>query len=304
MRNAYISTLYELAKQDLRVMALIGDNGIIVYDKFRADMPQQFLNMGISEAHMVGFAAGLAAEGKIPFVYTIGVFLTGRAYEFIKNLVCFHHLNVKLVGTGSGQVYSRLGATHHATEDLGCLRSLSHLTVISPASPLEVKKAVRAAYELASPVYLRLGTSKEAEIYDGHYDFTIGQGVLLREGKDVTLIGTGIILKDVLNVAKDLTQEGIHARVINIHTLIPLDENIIRQAIEETGKIITVEDHNVIGGLGSAVAEVVAEYGQPIRFKRMGLRDYSFGYGSYDEVKAVNGIGVDTIKKAVREIVH
>lgn len=302
MRTAYLDTLYELAKSDCRVYALISDNGAIVYDKYRKDFPRQYLNLGISEANMMGMAAGMASCGKIPFAYTIGAFLAYRAFEFIRNDVCLQNQNVKIVGTGAGEVYSALGATHHSTEDLGALRTLSNLTIICPASPLEVKKATRAAYEHEGPVYLRIGTNKELEIYEKEYEFQIGRAVTLRNGKDITLIGTGSILEDILNVVKRLEDEKIDIRVVNMHTIKPIDQNVIIKAIEETGRIITVEDHNVIGGIGSAVAEVIAEYGKGIVFRRVGLNDFSCGYGSYREVKENNNIGVNNIVNCILDM--
>lgn len=300
MRTAYLDTLYELANRDKRVYALISDNGAIVYDKYRRDFASQYLNLGISEANMLGMAAGMASCGKIPFAYTIGAFLAYRAFEFIRNDICLQKQNVKIVGTGAGEVYSALGPTHHSTEDLGGLRTLPHLTILCPASPLEVKKAAQAAYEQEGPVYLRLGTNKEPEVYDNDYLFKIGKGVTLKDGKDITLIGTGSILKDILDAANKLQQEGITARVINIHTLKPIDKELIMKAIEETKKIITVEDHSVIGGLGSAVAEIIAESGKGVAFKRIGLHDFSKGYGSYTQVKELNGIGIGQIIDSVK----
>lgn len=304
MRTAYLNTLYDLAKKDKRVYALISDNGAIVYDKYREDLPKQYLNLGISEANMIGMAAGMASCGKIPYAYTIGAFLAYRAYEFIRNDVCLQNQNVKIVGVGVGEVYSALGSTHHSTEDLGNLRSLPNLTIITPASPMETAKATRAIYEHKGPVYLRLGTNKEPEIYKEDYEFEIGKGVMLKDGKDVTLIGSGTILKDIVEAAELLEQEGISVRVINIHTIKPFDKDIVLKAIEETGKIVTIEDHNIVGGLGSAVAEVIAESGKGISFKRMGLKGFSKGYGTYAEMKEVNGIGIrqicDEIKKCVK----
>jgi len=303
MRNAYIDSLYELAQADKRVYALISDNGAIVYDKYRRDLPKQYLNLGISEANMIGMAAGMASCGKIPFAYTIGAFLAYRAFEFIRNDVCLQNQNVKIVGTGAGEAYSELGPTHHATEDLGGLRALPNLTIICPASPMEVKKATKAAYEHEGPVYLRLGTNREPEIYEKDYDFRLGKAVIVREGKDIALVGTGSILKDLLDVAEKLKAEGIQARVINLHTIKPIDREVIIKAADEIGKIITVEDHNIIGGLGSAVAEVLAEYGGKICFKRIGLQDrFSKGYGTYKEVKMNNGISVNSIIELVRKL--
>lgn len=301
MRTAYLDTLYDLANKDSRVYALISDNGAIVYDKYRRDLASQYLNLGISEANMLGMAAGMASCGKIPFAYTIGAFLAYRAYEFIRNDICLQKQNVKIVGTGAGEVYSALGPTHHSTEDLGGLRVLPNLTVICPASPLEVKKATLAAYEHIGPVYLRLGTNREPEIYTEDYSFEIGKGVTLQEGSDVTLIGMGSIVKDVLDVAKTLREEGIQARVINMHTIKPIDRELLIRAIEETGKIVTIEDHNITGGLGSAVAEVIAESGHGVAFKRLGLHDFSKGYGTYGQVKDMNGIGIEKTYSEIKE---
>ena len=298
MRTAYLDTLYDLASKDKKV--LISDNGAIVYDKYRKDLAAQYLNLGISEANMLGVAAGMASCGKIPFAYTIGAFLAYRAFEFIRNDICLQKQNVKIVGTGAGEVYSALGPTHHSTEDLGGLRSLPNLTILCPASPLEVKKATLAAYEHDGAVYLRLGTNREPEMYNADYIYQIGKGIILRPGTDITLIGTGSILNDIMTAADILAKEGIAARVINMHTIKPIDREIILQAAEETKGIITIEDHNIIGGLGSAVAEVIAEAGTGILFKRLGLQSFSNGYGTYAQVKETNGIGINQIISAVR----
>lgn len=304
MRTAYLDTLYGLAKNDKRVYALISDNGAIVYDKYRKDLSNQYLNLGISEANMLGMAAGMASCGKIPFAYTIGAFLAYRALEFIRNDICMQKQNVKIVGTGAGEVYSVLGPTHHSTEDLGALRSMPGLTIICPGSPMEVRKATRAIYEFEGPVYFRLGTNREPEIYESDYNFEIGKGIELCSGNDVTLIGIGSILYDVLQAAEQLKVEGIAARVINIHTIKPVDKDIIKKAIDETGKIVTIEDHNIIGGLGSAVSEIIAEYGKSIKFKRVGLEGFSHGYGTYAEVKNVNGVGQERIYNVVKELCY
>lgn len=302
MRTAYLNTLYELAQKDKRVFALLADNGIIVYDKYQKDFPNQYLNLGISEANMVAVAAGMANQGKIPFAYTIGVFLAFRALEFIRNDVCLQNQNVKLIGTGAGMLYSELGPTHHATEDLGGLRAMPNIQIITPASPLEAQKATLAAYEHEGPIYIRLGTNREPEIYKEDYDFQIGKAVVVREGTDLTIIGMGVILNDALEVADQLEKDGIRARVINMHTVKPLDKEAVMKAVEETGKVVTIEDHNIIGGLGSAVAEVIAEYGKTVKFKRLGLQDFSHGYGTYEEVKNQNGIGKIYLKEAIENV--
>lgn len=305
MRTAYLNTLYELAEKDKNVFALISDNGAIVYDKFRADFESQYYNLGISEANMLGVAAGMANCGKIPFAYTIGAFLAYRALEFIRNDICLQNQNVKVVGTGAGMVYSALGPTHHATEDMGCLRSLPNLTIFSPASPIEVRKTVLEAYKMQGPVYIRLGTNKEEELYENDdYEFVAGRGIEVRPGTDITIVGTGNILLDVMKARDVLKQEGVSVRVINIHTIKPFDSEIIKKAVCETKGIVTVEDHNVIGGLGSAVAEAVAESGMGTKFRRIGLENsFSKGYGTYAQVKEMNGLGIQKIVDTVHTII-
>lgn len=302
MRNAYIKELYELAKEDSNVLGINADNGAIVYDDFRRDFPKQYMNFGIAEANMVAAAAGMASRGKIPFIYTISAFLAYRALEFIRNDVCYQKQNVKIVGIGSGCAYANLGPTHQTTEDLSVLRAMPGLTIFSPASPLEAKKATRAAYGLDGPVYLRLGRNGEPEIYEKDYDFVPGKGVILHEGRDVTLIGTGGILLDVLEATKALEKRGISVRVINMHTIKPLDEEIIQKAAEETKTIVTVEEHSIYGGLGGAVAEVLAEYGKNVRFRRIGLTDFVEGYGSIDDVRRENGLGRNELLTQVMEL--
>ena len=303
MRNAYLDKLYELASKDKNVVALISDNGAIVYDKYRAAFPKQYMNFGISEANMIAAAAGMTVRKKIPFAYTIGAFLAFRALEFIRNDVCYQNRNVKIVGIGSGCVYANLGPTHHATEDLSILRALPNLTIFSPASPAESKKLTQAAYELDGPVYIRLGRNGEPEIYEHDYELSPGKGITLRDGHDVTLIGTGTTVYDLLEASKRLDAEGISARVINIHTIKPFDVDIIIQASEETKGILSVEEHSIYGGLGGAIAEVIAERRLNTAFKRMGL-DFAVGYGSYEDIKASNGLSVSDIVAGAKSLIE
>lgn len=299
MRSAYLETLYNLANKDKNVFALISDNGAIVYDKYRKDLSNQYINAGISEANMVGMAAGMADRGKIPFAYTIGAFLAYRAYEFILNDVCLQNKNVKLVGIGAGCSYSLLGPSHHTIFDLSILRPIPNLTIFSPASPFEVKKVVQAAYYINGPVYIRLGTNREPEIYDCDYEFSIGKGVVLHNGTDITLISTGSMMYDALQVSNTLEKRGVSVRLINIHTIKPFDKAVVLKALKETKAIYTIEEHSIIGGLGSAVAEVIAESGVGIKFKRIGLNDFVEGYGKHNEVKSKNGLAISEIIKFV-----
>ena len=301
MRDAFIATIYELSKKNKDIMVLVADNGALVFDQFRRDFPKQFLNCGIAEANMMGFAAGLAAAGKKPFAYTISNFMTMRAFEQIRNDICLQRMNVKLVGIGGGFIYSTLGPTHHATEDVALMRALPNMVVICPASPLEVRFATQAIHALQGPVYLRLGTNGEPEIYEHAYDFRIGKGVELRSGTDCTIIVTGPLAHDVLIAHERLRKKGINVRVVNLHTIKPIDIALIIKAASETGGIITVENHSIIGGLGSAVAETLLEKcGGNIAFKRLGINDkYCSDYGSYDELKECYGLDWKAIVNSV-----
>lgn len=291
MRNAYLNTLYDLAAHDENVLSLVSDNGLIVYDDFRRDFPKQYFNFGISEGNMITVAAGMASCGKIPFAYTIGAFLAYRSFEFIKLDVCLQKLNVKIVGIGAGMAYSTLGPTHHATEDIAVLRALPNLTLFSPATPIETKEVIKAAYKINGPVYIRLGTNNEPEIYDDKYKFEVGKGVKIKDGNDITFVTTGSITYAALQVAKLLEEKNVSVRVINIHTIKPFDKDIIEQAANETNRIITIEEHNIIGGLGSAVAEVIAELGLSTKLERIGLNDqFAIGYGTPIQVKEINNL--------------
>ena len=303
MRNAYLSALYDLARDDKRVMALVADIGAIVYDKYREDFPDQFINFGVAEANMISVAAGLASCGKIPFTYTIAPFITMRTYEQIRNDVCLQNLNVKIVGVGAGFVYSTLGPTHHATEDIAIMKVLPNMTVISPADPLEARKATIVSAQIDGPVYLRLGTSKEPDVYQSDYDFVLGRGVKIKDGKDVTIIATGSIVHDALQAVVDLEKEDISVRLINIHTIKPMDKEIILQAAGENKAILTLEEHNIEGGFGSSVADVILEgSAEPVKFKRLGLRDaFCSCYGTHQELKRCYGIAKEDI---IREVKH
>ena len=304
MRNAYISTLHELSKSNKSILALVADNGTIVYDKYIEDFPDRFINFGIAEANMISVAAGLASCGKVPFAYTISNFLTFRAYEQIRNDVCMQKMNVKIVGIGVGFVYSYLGPTHHNTEDIACMRVLPEITVFSPSDPLETAKATNAAAHIVGPVYLRLTTGGTPKIYEEDYEFEVGKGVTLREGSDIAIIATGSIVHEALQAVNALDELGISVRLINIHTIKPLDKNIILKAANETRAILTVEEHSISGGLGSCVAEVIVGNNcLPISFKRVGLNNvFPQGYGNYQEMKALNGLSKDDIIREAKQL--
>jgi transketolase len=302
MRNAYVATLYDLAEANKQVMALVADIGALVFDKFRADFPGRFINFGVAESNIIATAAGMASCGKIPFTYTIIPFLTMRTYEQIRDDVCLQKANVKIVGVGAGLVYSTLGPTHHALEDIAIMKTLPNMTIISPADPLEARKATIKTAEIEGPVYLRLGTSGEPEVYQHDYDFTVGRGVKLKEGEDAAIIATGSIVYDALQAANELEKENISVRLINIHTIKPIDKEIILQAASETGAILTVEEHNIEGGFGSSVASVILEANDiPVKFKRLGVNDnFCSYYGTHQELKNHCGLSQKDIIRGVK----
>lgn len=274
MRSAFIRVLVGAARRDERVFLLTGDLGFTVLEPFAQEFPDRFINVGVAEQNMIGVAAGLAWCGKIPFVYSIANFPTLRCLEHIRLDVCYPKTNVKIVAIGGGFAYGPLGVSHHGTEDLAILRSLPNMTILAPGDPIEAELCTNAAVTLKGPVYLRLGKAGEPKVYSQPPEFRIGQAILVRPGNDITLIAIGGILYNTVQASYLLAAEKIDARVISVPTLKPLDEKSILQAAKETKAIFTVEEHTVIGGLGSAVAELLSEEGlQGIFFKRLGIPD-------------------------------
>lgn len=301
MRNTYLKEVYNLAAKDRNVLSLVADNGMIVYDDFRRDFPEQYFNFGISEGHMITAAAGMASCGKIPFAYTIGAFLAYRSYEFIRLDVCLQKMNVKIVGIGAGMSYGYLGPTHHTTEDIAVLRALPNLTLLSPASAKETKTLVNYAYELNGPVYIRLGNNLKEELYPENLQVIPGKGTILKEGCDIVIFSTGDITYHVMTAAKRLEEEGIHATVISMHTIKPFDSQLVVDMAQRSTKLFTVEEHSIIGGLGSAVAEVLTDNGCSSGLKRIGLNDvFAHGYGNQEQVRKANGLDADGIYNSIK----
>lgn len=259
---------------------------------FKKAHPERFIDCGIAESNMIGVAAGLATTGKVPFASSFAMFAAGRAFEQVRNSVGYPHLNVKIGATHAGISVGEDGATHQCNEDIALMRTIPGMVVISPSDDVEAKAAVRAAYKHQGPVYLRFGRLPVPVINDRpDYHFEIGKGVVLREGKDLTIVTTGLPVSSCLEVANKLSEEGIEAKVINIHTIKPLDEDLIVAAAKETGKVVTVEEHSIIGGLGSAVCEVLAEKA-PTKVMKIGIND-TFGE-SGPAVELVKKYGLDT----------
>ena len=268
---------------------------------FRKELPEQYLNVGIAEQNAAGVAAGLATCGKIPFVVTYAAFGSMRMGEMIRQEICYPHLNVKLACSHGGVTPANDGASHQSIEDMGILRTIPNMTVIMPADYWAARKLVRAAAEMNGPVYLRFTRDAIPVIYDENAQFEIGKANLLKDGKDVAIIANGDTVRLALQAAETLAQEGISARVLDMHTIKPLDTVAVADCISQVGKIITVEDHNILNGLGSAVADVVAESGSAV-LRRVGIQD-QFGMSApYDRLLAMNGITAEHIVELAREL--
>ena len=302
MRTAFADTVRLLARDDPRVYLLTGDVGFGVFEPFAEEFPDRYINVGVAEANLAGVAAGLALSGKRPFIYSIGNFPTLRCLEQVRNDICYNAANVKIVSVGGGLSYGQLGATHHATEDLAVMRALPGMTVIAPADPVETALAVRAAYEHPDPVYLRLNRAGDPVVHRTAPEFRLGQAISVRSGNDVTLIACGGIVPNALAAAEVLAAEGIECSVLSMHTLKPIDAAAVLQAASETGLIITIEEHSIVGGLGSAVSEVLTEAGGlGARLSRLALPDaFSHLVGSQDYLRGAHGLSADGIAEHIK----
>ena len=302
-RDAYGEALEKLGSTNKDVVVLDADlSGSTKTAAFGKAYPDRFFNVGIAEQNLIATAAGLATTGKIPFASTFAVFATGRAFEIIRNSVCYPELNVKIAATHAGLTVGEDGATHQSVEDISLMRSLPNMVVLNPADGIEAKQCIYKAAEHDGPVYIRLGRSKVPNIFDENYEFEIGKAVELREGNGVTLIATGIMVAKALEAAETLAEEGISARVINMSTIKPIDDDIIIKAAKETKGIVTIEEHSVIGGLGSAVAEVLAK-NHPTHMGIIGIED-SFGEsGDADTLLERYGLDTEKIVSEVKRII-
>jgi transketolase len=306
VRTAFIKELFELAKQDERIVLIVGDLGFGVVTPFMEQLPRQFLNAGVAEQNMTGMAAGMALSGKIALTYSIANFPTLRCLEQVRNDVCYHNANVKVVSVGGGFTYGAMGATHHALEDLAVMRAMPGLAVVAPGDPVEARAATRAIIAYRGPCYLRLGKAGEPVVHQSPIDFELGKAIHMREGRDATLISTGGILQNVVRAAERLAKEGIETRVLSMHTLKPFDEGAVLAAARETGAIFTIEEHSIVGGLGSAVAELLAESdGTKPPFKRIGVPSgFSPHIGSQEYMQECHGLTDAGIAKSVASVLR
>lgn len=302
-RDAYGEALAELGAENDKIVALDADlSGSTKTGVFAKKFPTRFFNMGIAEANMVGTAAGLASVGKIPFLSTFAIFAAGRAWEQIRQSVAYPKANVKIVATHGGVTVGEDGGSHQSVEDIAIMRAIPNMTVIVPADGEETKGAIRAAAAHKGPVYVRLGRNKVASVFPAGHKFEIGKGCEVVQGTDVTLMTTGLMTAQAVIAAERLKAEGISARVVHIGTIKPLDKELVLKAAQETGAIITAEEHSVIGGLGGAVAEFLSEE-YPTLMKRVGIHDRFGTSGKSEELLKYFGLNAETLVEEAREIV-
>ena len=300
-RDSYGTALAQLGTEHPEVVVLDADLAAATKTGiFKKAYPERFIDCGIAESNMIGVAAGLAAAGKVPFASSFAMFAAGRAFEQIRNSVGYPHLNVKIGATHAGISVGEDGATHQCNEDIALMRTIPGMVVINPSDDVEARAAVQAAYEHQGPVYMRFGRLAVPVINDRpDYQFELGKGVVLREGKDLTIIATGLPVSNCLEAAEKLAADGIDAKVINIHTIKPLDEELVIAAARETGRVVTVEEHSVIGGLGSAVCDVLSEKA-PTKVMKIGINDTFGESGPALELLKKYGLDTDSIYAKIK----
>ena len=301
-RESYGNALVELAKEHDDLVVLDADLAAATKTGiFKKEFPDRHIDCGIAEANMMGIAAGLSTCGKVPFASTFAMFAAGRAYEQIRNTIGYPHLNVKIGATHAGISVGEDGATHQCNEDIALMRTIPGMTIINPCDDIEAKAAVKVAYEMEGPVYLRFGRLAAPVINKEDYKFELGKGVLLREGKDLTIVATGLMVSAALETAEKLSADGVDAEVINIHTIKPLDEEIIVESAKKTGKVVTVEEHSVIGGLGSAVCDALSAK-LPTPVTKLGVNDIYGHSGPAVELLKEFGLDGEGIYNSIKKI--
>lgn len=301
-RESYGNALVALGREHDDVVVLDADLAAATKTGiFQKEFPERHIDCGIAEANMIGIAAGLSTCGKVPFASTFAMFAAGRAFEQVRNSVGYPHLNVKIGATHAGISVGEDGATHQCNEDIALMRTIPGMTIINPCDDIEAKAAVKAAYEMDGPVYMRFGRLAAPVIHKEDYQFEIGKGVKMRDGSDVTIVATGLMVSNALDAAEKLSEDGIQAEVINIHTIKPLDEEMIIASAKKTGKVITVEEHSVIGGLGSAVCDALSEK-YPTQVTKLGVKDMFGHSGPALELLKEFQLDSEGIYRQVREI--
>ena len=273
LRTAFIDTLRALARIDDRIFLLTADMGYSVFETFRDEFPDRFLNTGIAEQNTIGVAAGLASRGKIVFVYSIIPFVTMRCFEQVRLDLAYNFMNVKLVGVGAGLTYGPLGSSHHALEDIAIMRSLPDMTVLCPGDPIETRELIKRSYEYEGPVYIRLGKNGEPKIHSDQTRIEIGKSITVLEGNDLALITTSNMLETGKRWVEEWKRDGVNASLISMPSLKPFDSYTVKNLIDKEIPIITLEEHSIIGGLGSIISQVIATTGKPVKFQQIGIND-------------------------------
>ena len=300
-RQSYGEALVDLGRVNDKVVVLDADlSGATKTNSFKKEFPDRFFNIGIAESDMIATAAGLATCGKIPFASTFAVFAAGRSYDQIRSSVCYPNLNVKICATHAGITVGEDGATHQMLEDINLMRGLPTMTVISPADDTQAKWAVKEAAKVEGPVYIRFGRAATPVLYDENSKFEIGKGIQIGEGTDATVFATGIMVAESLKAKEKLEKQGVNIRVVDIHTIKPIDKDLIIKCAKETKKLVSVEEHSIIGGLGSAIAEVLTEE-HPARLIRIGMQDCFGRSGKADELLKYYGLTSENIIKNILE---
>lgn len=306
MRKACLDMVYEMARKDDRIVFIGSDLGVATLNQFKEEMPDRFFMEGISEANVIGMAAGLALEGRIVYVNTIASFITRRCFEQVALDLCLHNVNVRLIGNGGGLVYAPLGPTHEAIEDIAIFRALPGMTIIAPADADEMRRVIPLTVNHPGPVYIRLGKGGDPIVSSELIPFVIGKGLVMREGGDALVVTTGVMLKTAVDAAQMLADENINITVLHMPTIKPIDKDCLLKYAEQIPVIVTLEEHTIIGGLGSAVIEIIAEANlpNPKKVKRLGIPDvFPDKYGSQASLMIYYELTVKALNKAVKKLV-
>ncbi len=307
MRKTCLNKIYEMAKQDDRIFFVGSDLGFETLKDFQEEIPDRFIMEGINEAHVIGMSSGLAMEGKIVYVNTIATFLTRRCFEQVVLDMCMHNINVRLIGNGGGVVYAPLGSTHLAFEDIAIFRALPNMTIVAPADADEMTRLMPLTVDYPGPIYIRLAKGYDPIVTNEEYVFEIGKGIPMRPGKDALIVTTGVTLRIALAAADLLTEKGIDTGILHLHTIKPIDKERILEMGDPVQAIVTVEEHTIIGGLGSAVAEIISEadFAKPKRFRRIGIPDvFPDQYGSQDSLMERYGITSNKITETIHGLLN
>ncbi len=307
MRKTCLNEVYELAKKDRRVVFFGSDIGAGTLEQFRKEMPDRYFMEGVSEANIIGMMSGLAMNGKIPYLNTIAVFLTRRCYEQILLDAAMHNLKIRLIGSGGGMVYAPLGPTHLAFDDISLMRAIPNMTIIAPCDAEEMKRLMPQTLDREGPIYIRLGKGGDPIVSSPDKETKIGKAIVIRGGKDALIITTGITLKLALAAAAELKSGGIEAKILHMHTVKPIDRPAVMEAASGVKAVVTVEENSVVGGLGSAVSEIIAEAGfaPAVKFLRIGIPDrFPERYGSQDKLISFYGITKENIASSVKKLLN